>query len=233
MTRLAVIPARGGSKRIPRKNVKPFAGRPMIVHAIDAARAAGVFDHILVSTDDTEIAAVARCAGAEVPWMRPAALADDHTATAPVMQHAIAQALEAGWAVTQVCCIYPGVPLLAPQDLREALAMLETGVSDFVFPLLKFESAVQRAMRRGADGRMQPMYPEFTMTRTQDLEPAYHDAGQFYWGTVAAWQSGRSAHAGGIGLVVPPERAVDIDTPEDWVRAEALYRLQCGEAVAA
>lgn len=223
--KLAVIPARGGSKRIPRKNVKLFAGKPMIVHAIHTARESGVFDHILVSTDDAEIAAVAREAGAEVPFMRPAHLADDHTATSPVMVHAIEQALQAGWPVTHVCCIYPGVPLLAAEDLRAALRLLEEGVADFVFPVLRFESAVQRAMLRGADGRMQPMYPEFTATRTQDLQPAYHDAGQFYWATTEAWQSGRSAHAGGRGLVVPPERAVDIDNPEDWARAEALYAL--------
>jgi pseudaminic acid cytidylyltransferase len=223
MTRLAVIPARGGSKRIPRKNVKPFAGKPMIVYAIDAAREAAVFDHIVVSTDDDEIAAVAQAHGALVPFRRPADLANDHAATSPVLVHAIAQALEAGWDVQQVCCIYPGVPLLLAQDLRDALVLLDEGLSDFVFPVLAFESAVQRAMKRDAQGRMQPMYPAFTMTRTQDLEPAYHDAGQFYWGTVAGWQSGRSAHAGGRSIVLPPERAVDIDTPEDWARAEALF----------
>lgn len=224
--RLAVIPARGGSKRIPRKNVKPFAGRPMIAHAIAAARDSGVFEHILVSTDDAEIAAVARAHGAEVPFMRPPELADDHAATGPVVVHAIQQAQALGWAVQQVCCLYPGVPLLQPQDLRDALALLDEGGADFVFPVLRFDAAPQRALVRGPDGRMAPMYPEFTQTRTQDLTPAFHDAGQFYWGTVAGWQSGRSAHAGGRGLVVPADRAVDIDTPEDWQRAEALYRLQ-------
>lgn len=221
--RLAVIPARGGSKRIPRKNVKPFAGKPMIGYAIDAARDAGCFEHIVVSTDDDEIAAVAQRLGAEVPFRRPAELANDHAATAPVIAHAIDQAHRVGWTVHQVCCIYPGVPLLRAQDLRDALALLEEGLSDFVFPVLRFESAPQRAMQRDAKGRMAPMYPEFTMTRTQDLEPAYHDAGQFYWGTVPGWLSGRSAHAGGRSIVLPAERAVDIDTPEDWARAEALF----------
>lgn len=223
MTRLAVIPARGGSKRIPRKNVKPFAGKPMIAYAIDVARESGLFDHVLVSTDDDEIAAVALARGAEVPFRRPAELSNDQAATSPVLVHAIGQALQAGWDVQQVCCIYPGVPLLQAQDLRDALALLDEGLSDFVFPVLAFESAVQRALRRDAQGRVQPMYPEFTLTRTQDLAPAYHDAGQFYWGTVAGWQSGRSAHAGGRSIVLRPQQAVDIDTPDDWARAEALY----------
>ncbi len=221
--RLAVIPARGGSKRIPRKNVKPFAGRPMIAYAIGAAREAGVFDHILVSTDDEEIAAVARSHGADVPFMRPLALADDHAGTGPVVVHAIAQAQAAGWAVEQVCCIYPGVPLLRAADLRAALAMLAEGPADFVFPVLRFESPVQRALRFDHAGCVAPLYPEHLTMRTQDLVPAFHDAGQFYWGTVAAWQSGRSAHAGGRGLVLAADRAVDIDTPDDWARAEALF----------
>ncbi len=221
--RLAVIPARGGSKRIPRKNVKPFAGRPMIAYAIDAARDAGVFDRIVVSTDDEEIAAVARAHGAEVPFMRPAALSDDHAGTGPVIVHALAQALASGAPVRQVCCIYPGVPLLQAADLTAALALLEQGPSDFVFPVLRFESPVQRALCFDAQGRATPLYPEHQHTRTQDLVPAFHDAGQFYWGTVPAWQSGRSPHAGGRGLVLPPGRAVDIDTPDDWARAEALF----------
>lgn len=224
--RLAVIPARGGSKRIPRKNVRPFAGRPMICHAIDVARAAEVFTHIVVSTDDEEIAAVARQAGAELPFMRPAELATDHAGTLPVMAHAVNQALALGWPVQQVCCLYPAVPLLQPQDLRDALALLEQGDCEFVFPVLAFETPVQRALRRDERGRVSALFPEHTATRTQDLEPAYHDAGQFYWGTTAAWLCGRSPHQGGRSLVLPPERAVDIDTPADWARAEALYEAR-------
>jgi pseudaminic acid cytidylyltransferase len=219
--RLAVIPARGGSKRIPRKNVKPFAGRPMIGHAIAAAQAAGVFERIVVSTDDEEIADVARACGAEVPFRRPAKLADDHAGTLPVMAHAIAAL---GWPDDgPVCCLYPGVPLLDPADLRRALERLQAGGCDFVFPVLAFESPVQRALRRDPQGRVQPLYPEHAQTRTQDLEPAFHDAGQFYWGRAAAWQRGDSPHAGGATLVLPAWRAVDIDTPDDWLRAEALY----------
>ena len=228
--RLAVIPARGGSKRIPRKNVKPFAGKPMIGYAIDAARDAGCFEHIVVSTDDDEIAAVAQRLGAEVPFRRPHELATDHAATVPVIQHAIGEALAASWPVRQVCCIYPGVPLLRPQDLRRALDMLDEGDSPYVFPVLAFPTPVQRALRRDAAGFVQPLQPEYTLTRTQDLEPAFHDAGQFYWGRTEAWLGGESPHKGGRTIVLSHDTAVDIDTPDDWAQAEALFRLRAHPA---
>jgi len=219
--KLAVIPARGGSKRIPRKNIKPFAGRPMIAYAIDAARACGLFDHIVVSTDDEEIAALARSLGAEVPFMREAELSDDHAGTVPVIAAAIRACAALGWHAGQVCCIYPGVPLLLADDLVRAHALLAD--ADYAFAVAPFPAAVQRAMRRDAAGTMSPMYPENVRTRTQDLEPAYYDAGQFYWGTAAAWLSGQSPHVNGRGLVIPEWRAVDIDTPDDWTRAELAY----------
>jgi pseudaminic acid cytidylyltransferase len=220
--RLAIIPARGGSKRIPRKNIRDFAGRPMIGYAIGAAREAGVFDRIVVSTDDAEIAAIAKEQGAEVPFMRPPELSNDTAGTVPVIQHAM-QALHCP-TDAQVCCIYPGVPLLQAQVLREALDLLQTTGCDFVFPVLEFPSPVQRALTRDADGGTRSMFPEHADTRTQDLTPAYHDAGQFYWGTAAAWLSGRSPHLGARTLVLPSWAAVDIDTPDDWARAEALFR---------
>jgi pseudaminic acid cytidylyltransferase len=220
--RLAIIPARGGSKRIPRKNIRDFAGRPMIGYAIGAAREAGVFDRIVVSTDDTEIAAIAKEQGAEVPFVRPPELSNDTSGTVPVILHAM-QALHCP-ADAEVCCIYPGVPLLQAKVLREALDLLHTVGCDFVFPVLEFPSPVQRALTRDADGRTRSMFPEHADTRTQDLAPAYHDAGQFYWGTATAWQSGRSPHLGARTLVLPSWAAVDIDTPDDWARAEALFR---------
>jgi pseudaminic acid cytidylyltransferase len=219
--RLAVIPARGGSKRLPRKNLRPFAGVPMIARGIATARAARLFDRIVVSTDDDEIAQVAAAAGAELPFRRPAELADDHAGTVPVIAHAL-DALD--WPDGHaVCCLYPCVPLLQPDDLRQALALLEAGGCSHVFPVLAFGSPVQRAMRRDADGRMAPMFPEHTATRSQDLPPAFHDAGQFYWGWPAAWRAGTSPHDGGRSLVLPADRAVDIDTADDWARAEALH----------
>jgi hypothetical protein len=222
--RLAVIPARGGSKRIPRKNVRLFAGVPMIAHAIAAVRDSGLFDRIVVSTDDDEIAEVARDFGAEVPFRRPAELADDHAATAPVVAHAIQSCASLGWSADPVCCVYPCVPLLRSEDLLEALALLDGSDADFCFPVAAFPSAVQRALRRAPDGRMSPLDPAHEFTRTQDLEPTYHDAGQFYWGRTAAWLEGRRVHGGGIGHPIPAWRVVDIDGPDDWARAELLHR---------
>lgn len=222
--RLAVIPARGGSKRIPRKNIKPFAGKPMIGYAIDAARLAGIFDHVVVSTDDDEIAAIARAGGAEVPFVRPAPLADDHTPTVPVIAHAIAACDALGWHAEQVCCIYPGVPLIRVDDIVQALHRLEEGGSSYAFPVTPFPSPIQRALRRDADGTTRPFDPRHVGTRTQDLEPAYHDAGQFYWGLRQAWLAGLNIHANGRTIVLPEWRVVDIDTPADWERAEALVK---------
>lgn len=227
--KLAVIPARGGSKRIPRKNIKPFAGQPMIGHAIGAALASRLFDHVVVTTDDDEIAAAARTLGAEVPFRRPAELADDHTPTVPVVAHGIEACKALGWAADAVCCIYPGVPFLQQDDLREALAVLEDGAT-YAFPVAEFPSPVQRALRRDADGSSRPLFPEHASTRTQDLPPAYHDAGQFYWGRAEAWLAGLNIHLHGRTIVIPQWRAVDIDSPDDWQRAELLYRALHGDA---
>lgn len=224
--RIAVIPARGGSKRIPRKNILPFAGRPMLAYAIEVARRSTLFDHIVVSTDDDEVARVARREGAEVPFMRPHALADDTTPTVPVIGHAITAGRALGWRIDTACCIYPAVPLLRAEHLVDALALL-TPDSDlpYVFPVLAFRSPIQRALRRDASGRCTPFDPAHTQTRTQDLPPAYHDAGQFYWGRTDAWLAGLPLHGHARTTVLDDTCAVDIDTPADWARAEALFRL--------
>ena len=219
---IAVIPARGGSKRIPRKNIKAFGGKPMITYAINAAKNSGLFDHVLVSTDDAEIASIANAWGAETPFVRPADLANDFTATVPVIAHAI-QACEAlGWSFDNVCCIYPGVPFIEVADLQGAIKHLDTRSAEYCFPVAEFPSAIQRALKRNSDGEIQPFYPEFQLTRTQDLEPAYFDAGQFYWGKKKAWLRNPRIHSSGIGYVIPSWRVVDIDTPDDWERAELL-----------
>ncbi|NUU03186.1 pseudaminic acid cytidylyltransferase [Herbaspirillum robiniae] len=221
--KIAIIPARGGSKRIPRKNIKAFAGKPMISYAIEAALRTGVFEHVIVSTDDAEIADISAAAGAEVPFMRPAHLSDDITPTVPVIAHAIESCIAAGWMVEQACCIYPGVPLISHEDLAAAQALLEHGDASYVFPVTGFPSPIQRALRRQADGTTRPFHPEYVNTRTQDLEPAYHDAGQFYWGRTKAWLDGLNIHANGSTIVLPEWRVVDIDTPSDWERAEAMF----------
>lgn len=221
--RIAVIPARGGSKRIPRKNVKLFAGRPMIEYAIQAAHSANIFDHIVVTTDDEEIAKISMSAGAQVPFMRPRELADDHTPTVPVIAHAVRACLDLGWKIEQTCCIYPGVPLISVADIVQAQKILEQDTAAFVFPVASFPSPIQRALKRQNDGTTSPFYPQYASTRTQDLEPGYFDAGQFYWGRKEAWLDGLNIHANCKTIVLPEWRVVDIDTPADWERAESIY----------
>ena len=220
---VAVIPARGGSKRIPRKNVKPFAGKPMISYAIRAAQEAGSFERIVVSTDDPEIEQVAREWGAQVPFLRPASLADDHAPTVPVITHAL-DSLGITDA-TPVCCIYPCVPLLLAGDIARARLLLSEQAAEFVFPVAAFPSPVQRALVRDAEGRSRPMQPAYTQTRTQDLQPAFFDVGQFYWALASTWRAGLSVHGHARTIVVPEWRSVDIDTLEDWERAELLWQV--------
>jgi len=223
--KLAVIPARGGSKRIPRKNIKPFAGKPMIAYAIEAAQHSELFDGIYVSTDDADIAGVAQAYGASV-IPRPIDLADDHTPTVPVIAHAIETLMAAGASIQTVCCIYPAVPLIQISDLQQALMQLQAQSCEYVFPITAFHSAPQRALMCADDGQLSPLFPEFSSTRTQDLTPAYYDAGQFYWGSVGAWLARKNIHQNGHGMVIASSRVVDIDTPEDWQRAEALFQIQ-------
>jgi pseudaminic acid cytidylyltransferase len=224
LNNLAVIPARGGSKRIPRKNILPFGGRPMIAYAIAAARASELFDEIVVSTDDDEIAEVAAAEGATVPFRRPRELADDQTTTVPVIAHAAQWFCDQGRAPEAVCCIYPCVPLLRAEDLRGAYAMFVERGAAYVYPVVQFHSSPWRGMRRPERGPMQFVYPQYELTRTQDLEPMYFDAGQFYWGHTAAWCAGLRMHSHGHGYVLEGHRVVDIDTVDDWRRAELIAR---------
>jgi len=223
---LAVIPARGGSKRIPRKNIRPFLGKPIIAWSIAAARDSGLFDHVIVSTDDEEIAAVARQWGAQVPFMRPPELADDHAGTMEVTAHALRWAQEHGMKADPVCCIYATAPFVTAGDLRAAHRMLMEEGRDHVFAAAPYPYPIQRALRILEDGGVAMFQPEHAETRSQDLEPAWHDAGQFYWSRASAIMhdipvfSARAA-----ALVLPPHRVQDIDTEEDWKRAEVLMRV--------
>jgi pseudaminic acid cytidylyltransferase len=221
--KVAIIPARGGSKRIPRKNIKEFAGRPMVSYAICAAVESKLFDKVIVSTDDEEIAVIAGDFGAEIPFMRPPELADDYTPTVPVVAHAIRTLQQQGVHLELACCIYPGVPFIRTGDLISAYELLLRTGAGYCYPVTEFPSVIQRALRRLPDGRVQPLNPQNEWTRTQDLEPFYFDAGQFYWGKVSAWLDGLGLQSHGSGLVIPQWRVVDIDTPEDWHRAEVLY----------
>lgn len=228
---IAIIPARGGSKRIPRKNVKPFLGVPLIVRTLQTVQSSGAFERVVVSTDDDEVASIASDAGAEVPFRRPVELSDDLTGTRPVIQHAIRQ-LEAESEIPlgMVCSIYATAAFATPGDLGDAQQVLLDTQASFVFTATTFPAPIQRALRRLPDGSCEMIQPEHRHTRSQDLEEAYHDAGQFYWGTRDAWLSddplfGQSSRL----FVLPRWRVQDIDTPEDWVRAEAMIRMRdCG-----
>jgi pseudaminic acid cytidylyltransferase len=221
--RLAVIPARGGSKRIPRKNIKDFAGKPMIAWAISAAQESKLFDHVVVSTDDEEIAQIAITFGAESPFKRPPHLADDYTPTVPVVAHAVSACNSLGWDIEYACCIYPCAPFIVPQDLVTAYKLIVEQKANFVYPVTEYPHPIQRAMRRLPEGKMEFYAPQFELTRTQDLETSYHDAGQFYWGTAAAWISEKKMHTDGLGIPIPKWRVVDIDTEDDWIRASYIF----------
>lgn len=229
-SRVGIIPARGGSKRVPRKNIRGFCGKPMIAYTITAARESGCFDHVLVSTDDPEVAGVARDFGAEVPFLRPAELSDDATHIGPVMCHAIRWLQERGTPPSLVCQLFATAPFLRPEDLREGFARLSAApgkrfaiaVTDFPFP-------VQRAVRSTPDGGIEPLYPSEIGKRSQDLEPACHDAGQFIWGRPEAFLQQRSVFStDSIPIRLPRYRVQDIDTMEDWEIAEFLFRALAG-----
>lgn len=224
MKPLAIIPARGGSKRIPRKNVRTFGGKPMIAYAIEAALQSELFEKVVVTTDDAEIASISRELGAITPFVRPPELSDDHTPTVPVIAHALEACDSHNLHADTACCIYPCVPFIKVDDLKASLDLFMESGADYCFPITEFPSAIQRGLRRGPSGAMSPFHPEHELTRTQDLEPAYFDVGQFYWGRRDAWLLNPRIHRSGVGLPIPSWRAIDIDTPEDWSRAERLYQ---------
>ncbi|MGY1891073.1 pseudaminic acid cytidylyltransferase [Pseudomonas jessenii] len=221
MSNVAIIPARGGSKRIPRKNLLPFDGVPMIVRSIRTALESGLFDQVVVSTDDGEIADVARAHGAQVPFLRPAELADDFTGTAAVIVHALQQLPAFDYA----CCVYATAPLLQARYLRQGIELLEQHLDkSFAFSVCSFGFPVQRALTLDGQGALSALYPEFRNTRSQDLPEAFQDAGQFYWGRTEAWLRGEVLYSpASLPVILPRHLVQDIDTLEDWKRAEYLY----------
>ena len=222
--RLAVIPARGGSKRIPRKNIRLFGGQPIISWSIAAARQSGCFDRIIVSTDDPEISEVAKAHGAEVPFVRPTELSDDYTDTIAVIAHAIAWQNSNGEDVSHACCIYATAPFISPEDLQRGWqAIKEYGVS-YAFPVTNYASPIQRALRITPTKRVAMFQPDHFTSRSQDLEEAWHDAAQFYWGTADAWLTQLPIFSEAAKpITLPRHRVQDIDTPDDWARAEIIF----------
>ena len=221
MNSVAIIPARGGSKRIPRKNLLPFDGVPMIVRSIRTALDSGLFEQVVVSTDDADIAELALAHGAQVPFLRPAELADDFTGTAAVIVHALQQLPAFDYA----CCVYATAPLLQARFLRQGFELLQQHPDKaFAFSVCSFGFPVQRALTLDGQGALTALYPEFRQTRSQDLPEAFQDAGQFYWGRSEAWLRGEVLYSSAsLPVILPRHLVQDIDTLQDWKRAEYLY----------
>ncbi len=221
--KIAVIPARGGSKRIPRKNIKPFFGKPMIAWSIEAAKATRIFDHIIVSTDDDEIAEIGRQYGAEVPFTRPSELSDDYTGTTEVIAHATQWFINKGLSVNAVCCIYATAPFVQASDIKKALKEFESDNWLYAFSATDFAAPIFRSFEIDSNGGTKMFFPEHFETRSQDLPDAMHDAGQFYWGKANAWIKGKrifDSHSKPV--LIPRWRVQDIDTEADWERAQHL-----------
>lgn len=220
---LAVIPARGGSKRIPKKNIKDFCGKPIIAWSILAAQKTNLFEKIIVSTDDLEIKKTAEKYGAEVPFLRPKELSDDFTTTAPVIAHAIN---EINFKIDEdcwVCCIYPCAPLIFYDDIKNSLELAKKNKANFIYPVAEFSVPPQWALRLKKNNHLEYLDPGKELIRSQDLEKLYFDAGQFYWGKPREWVEKKEMHSSGIGYPIKGYRVVDIDTLDDWNKAQALF----------
>ncbi len=221
--KVAIIPARGGSKRLPRKNVREFAGKPMIAYSIECALRSGLFERVAVSTDDAEIAAIAREFGAEVPFTRPAHLSDDHVGLTDVIAHATQHYKDRHPALEAVCCVYATAPFMAAEDLARGLKLLDDSHVDYVFSATSFGYPIFRSFHVDAGHGVRMFFPEHFNSRSQDLPEALHDAAQFCWGRVDAWLAKRRVFDEHSRVVLIPRwRVQDIDTEEDWTRAEAM-----------
>jgi pseudaminic acid cytidylyltransferase len=224
--KIAVIPARGGSKRIPKKNIKEFFGKPIIAYSIETALNSQMFDKVVVSTDDEEIAKTALSYGATVPFMRPKSLSDDFTPTIPVIAHAISELEKSYNDIKEVCCIYATAPFTRSEDIKKAYEKLIELKKDYSFAATSFAYPIQRALHLENETDVAMFYPEHFNTRSQDLKVAYHDAGQFYWGTKEAWLKGVPIFSKNSTFIKLPRYLVqDIDTLEDWKRAELMYQI--------
>ncbi len=223
--RLAVITARGGSKRIPRKNVKEFLGRPILLYSIEAALESGIFDEVMVSTEDKEIAELALQAGAKVPFFRSEDTANDYATTADVILEVLDAYKQQGVEYEYVCCIYPTAPFVTADCLREAMGELEQKQADSLIPVVRFGFPPQRGVVI-QDGRLAFKWPEYMLARSQDLEPFYHDCGQFYClNTESFYRERKLCMTNTLAYERPESRVQDIDTLEDWKLAELKYRM--------
>ena len=224
---IAIIPARGGSTRIPRKNIRPMSGRPLLAWTLQTTLDSGLFEHVVVSTDDDEIAAIAESCGAEVPFVRPHDLAGDFVSMAAVIRHATEAAVELGWSPDYVCCVYPTAFLVTVDDIAASGQMLRRQSKvPYVTSVVPYTHPIERALIITPGGSLAPMHPEAINSRTQDLAPTFHDAGQFHWGTSQAWQASTPVLSNSMGYRLEPWQIVDIDNEGDWDLAERLHEVQ-------
>lgn len=224
--KLALIPARGGSKRIPGKNIRLFCGQPILTYSIAAVRESGLFDRVIVSTDSPQIADVARQYGAEVPFLRSEQASDDHAPLLDVMREVVAQLAADGEVYDQLCCVLPTAPLVTVRRLQQAYELFVQKGLDAVFPIVRFGYPIQRALTLSPNGLVSMLQPEQYLTRSQDLAPTYHDAGQFYWlRTAPCFASGRVFTDNCGGIEIPELEAQDIDNETDWQLCELKYQL--------
>jgi len=222
---VCVIPARGGSKRIPRKNLKKFNGEPIISYSIKTAIDSNCFSRVIVSTDDDEISEISRHYGAEVPFIRPKELSDDYTGTTSVIKHAIEFLQNEGGNIDLVCCIYATAPFIQTNDIIQSLSQIESQAIDYCFSVTSYPFPIQRAIRITKNKRCEMLQPDMLNQRSQDLEEVYHDAGQFYWGRANSWLKDKPIFGGlSSPYILPRYRVQDIDTEEDWVRAEIMCK---------
>ncbi len=229
---IALIPARGGSKRIPNKNIKLFAGQPIISFSIRAAQETGLFDKIIVSSDSQEIARISKEYGAEIPFTRPTELADDFTGTDEVVLHAISWFQNQNIAIKYICCIYATAPFIQSEYIKKGFELLRGKQATSCFSVTTFPFSIFRALKINEEGKLQMIYPEHLHTRSQDLPTTYHDAGQFYWANVEKYVKEKRFYSeNAIPIIIPRYLVQDIDTFEDWKRAELMYKVLQSEGL--
>ena len=223
---ICVIPARGGSKRIHKKNIKNFCGKPIIIWSIEEAIKSNCFEKIIVSTDDEEIIKLVKNYSVDVPFVRPNKLSDDFTEIIPVINHAIKYQIENYKKPTNVCCIFPTAPFILADDIKLGLKKLDNSDADFIFPVTSYSYPIQRSLKIVDNQKIQMFQPEYLNSRSQDLEEFYHDAGLFYWGKVNSWLKNNTIfNNNSLPIILPRYRVCDIDTEEDWKRAEIMFTM--------
>tara|TARA_B100000900_G_C20543846_1_gene701680 strand:+ start:56 stop:757 length:702 start_codon:yes stop_codon:yes gene_type:complete len=223
---VAIIPARGGSKRIKNKNIKIFNKKPIIARTIDLANETGIFSKVLVTSDKSEILQVAKKYGADAPFIRPKKLSDDHTPIYPVISHAIDYLIKKKHTIDFICCIFPCTPLLSPEYLIDGYELLKKNLNKYVYAISQYSHPIQRAMIKTKSKKLKYLFPKNELVRTQDFQNTYFDCGQFYWGSLNMWMTKSKIHSNALGIEIPNWKAVDIDSNEDWEKAELLARLK-------